>query len=485
MSSRLGEFVRNRLDSFLSLGCGVLLCLLVAGGENPVLLVLSLTIYFCTALVLLNNAGGLTVTPALMFYLLFTILIYISGLGFFFTDGAESIYGGGVRNYTFYLAMHGGIVGLALGTIMATIAFNFLPAPELRKFRALPWRDAHQEPGHLITFVMLGILAFSATAVFIQQRGFIPIIEIIQARGGQENIYELAAQSRALFSRSGRGAGSYLYGGYFQQFYLIILPFLTLVVAAKYLQQRKRVLLIFWLVMGAVVGFFQAMSLQRWPLMFFIILNYVLYANYSIKIKATHTLFFFSLTIGLFGLLTYLRGITELDDLVVWLQNRIFRVQSEAFYAIFEMFPDHFAFLGGRGILSEIKGVLPGPDIGFASWMFDSLYRTYGNGTAPTVFWGQLYADFRLPGIWIGSLGVGFIMQSIHIIYVRSKKIVLHLVIYAMMTMALAELAVSNLMMVIFQFGMVTLLLLVVSLNIGSWVFSVREVAPVEAQGNL
>jgi hypothetical protein len=49
----------------------------------------------------------------------------------------------------------------------------------------------------------------------------------------------------------------------------------------------------------------------------------------------------------------------------------------------------------------------------------------------------------------------------------------------------MAELAVSNLMIVIFQFGMVTLLLLLVSLNIGSWVFSVREVAPVEAQGNL
>ena len=481
MSRRLAEAVRNRLGIFVSLGCGALLCLLVTGGENPVLLVLSLTIYLFTALVLLKNAGGFTMTPALMFYLLFTILIFISGLGFFFTDGLESIYGGGVRNYTFYLALHGGIMGLALGTIMATIAFNFLPTLELRKFRALPWRDAHQEPGHLITLIMLGILAFSATAVFIQQRGFIPIIEIIRA-WGQENIYELAAQSRALFSRSGRGAGSYLFGGYFQQFYLIILPFLTLFIGAKYLQQRKKVLLLLWLVMGAVVGFLLAMSLQRWPLMFFIILNYVLYTNYKLEIKTAHTLFFASLTIGLFGFLTYLRGITELEDLVVWLQNRIFRVQSEAFYGIFEMFPDHFAFFGGRGILSDIKGLLPGPDIAFSSWMYDSLYRVYGNGTAPTIFWGQLYADFNLAGVWIGSLGVAFIMQSIHIAFLRSRKILLHLVIYAMVTMAMAELAVSNLMSAIFQFGMVTLLLLVLSLNIGSWIFSTRVLATVEAR---
>ncbi|MCH8023429.1 MAG: hypothetical protein IIB43_01860 [Candidatus Marinimicrobia bacterium] len=483
MSRRLAEAVRNRLGIFVSLGCGALLCLLVTGGENPVLLVLSLTIYLFTALVLLKNAGGFTMTPALMFYLLFTILIFISGLGFFFTDGVESIYGGGVRNYTFYLAMHGGILTLALGTIMATISFNFRPTLELLRFRDLTWDDYHREPGHIITLVLLGILALSATAFFIQQRGFIPIIEILRAQG-QSNLYELAGQTRALFSRFGKGAGTYLYGGYFQQFYLVILPFLTLVIAAKYLHQRKKILLLLWLVAGIVSGFFLVMSLQRWPLMFFIILNYVLYTSYSSRIKIAHSIFFILVALSLFGLLTYIRGITEFEVLLVWLKNRIFRTQSEAFYAIFEMFPDHFAFFGGRGILSDIKGLLPGPDIAFASWMYDSLYRVYGNGTAPTIFWGQLYADFNLAGVWIGSLGVGFIMQSIHIAFLRSRKILLHLVIYAMVTMAMAELAVSNLMSAIFQFGMVTLLLLVLSLNIGSWIFSTRVLATVEAQGN-
>lgn len=483
MSSRLAQSVRNRLDIYASLGCGVLLCLLVAGGENTALLVLSLTIYFFTALVLLKNAGGFTVTPALMFYLLFTILIYVSGLGFFLTDGVESIYGGGVRNYTFYLALHGGILTLALGTIMATISFNFRPTSELHRFRALTWNDHHREPGHQITFVLLGIIALSATVFFIQQRGFIPIIEVLRAQG-QENVYELAGRTRALFSRTGIGAGTYLYGGYFQQFYLVILPFLTLVVAAKYLHQRKKILLLLWLVASVVSGFFLVMSLQRWPLMFFIILNYVLYTSYSARIKTTHTIFFILLALSLFGMLTYIRGITEFEVLLTWLKNRIFRTQSEAFYAIFEMFPDHFAFFGGGGIFRDLKGILPGPDAGFSRWMFDALYRVWGNGTAPTIFWGQMYADFNLPGVWIGSLAAGFVMQTIYIIYLRSKKVLLHLVIFAMLTMAMAELAVSNLMSAVFQFGIVTLLLLVISLNIGSWIFSTRVLATVETQGN-
>ena len=483
MSSRLAEAVRNRLDLLVSLGCGALLCVLVSGGENPVLLALSLTIYLFTALVLLKNAGGFTVTPALMFYLLFTILIYISGLGFFFTDGVESIYGGGVRNYTFYLAIHGGILTLALGTIMATISFNFRPTLELLRFRDLTWNDYHREPGYIITLVLLGILALSATAFFIQQRGFIPIIEILRAQG-QSNIYELAGQSRALFSRFGKGAGTYLYGGYFQQFYLVILPFLTLVIAAKYLHQRKKIILSLWLVAGVVTGFFLVMSLQRWPLMFFIILNYILYTSYSSRIKATHSIFFILVALSLFGLLTYIRGVTEFEVLLVWLKNRIFRTQSEAFYAVFEMFPDHFAFFGGSGVLRDLKGVLPGPDAGYSRWMFDALYRVYGNGTAPTIFWGQMYADFNLLGVWIGSMAAGFVMQTVFIIYLRSKKVLLHLVIFTMLTMALAELAVSNLMIIIFQFGMITLFLLVVSLNIGGWIFSTKGSAIVVPQRN-
>ncbi len=482
--NRLANLFISKRNNLLPLACGVLGCYLVTGGEDLVLFILALALYFSTALILLKNTGGFMITPALMFYLIFTILIYIAGLGFFFSDGAEAIYAGGVRNYTFYLTLQGGVFTLALGTIMATMAFNFVPRVELQRFRNLPWQDDHQEPGQLITFVLLAIMALLATTFYIKQRGFIPLVEIIRAQG-QGNVYELAGQARALFSRSGRGAGSYLYGGYFLQFYFVILPFITLFVGAKYLHYRRKSLLLLWLLLGLTTGFFLAMSLQRWPLMFFIILNYLLYANYATKIKTTHAIFFISMTIALFGMLTYIRGTTDYGVLIEALQRRIFHTTSEVLYAIIEIFPDHFAFLGGRGLLADLKGVIPGPDIGFSSRMFNAVYRAYGNGTAPTVFWGQMYADFGLPGVWIGSMGAGFVMQTIYIVYLRSKKILLHLVIYAMMTMALAALAITNLISAVFQFGMVTILLLLVSLNIGSWVFSVREGATIEAQGKL
>lgn len=484
VTNRLSIFFISKRNLLLSLACGMLGCLLVAGGEDLVLIFLSMAIYLFSTLILLKSAGGFIVTPALLFYLLFTVLIYIAGLDFFFTDGLASIYGGGVRNYTFFLVLHGGILMLALGTIMATIAFNFVPKVELQRFRILPWRDDHREPGQIITFVLLAIVAFLVTVFYILQRGFIPIVEIIRIQG-QENVYELAGQARALFSRSGRGAGSYLYGGYFLQFYFVILPFITLFVGAKYLHYRRKSLLLLWLLLGFTTSFFLAMSLQRWPLMSFIILNYLLYTNYATKIKATHAIFFIFITVALFSVITYIRGTTDYGTLIGMIQRRIFYTTSEVLYAIIEMFPDHFAYLGGRGLFADLKGIIPGPDTGFSTWMYNAIYRVYGNGTAPTVFWGELYADFGLPGVWVGSMGAGFVMQTIHIVYLRSKKILLHLVIYGMTTMALAVLAITNLFTAIFQFGIVTLLLLMVSLNIGSLVFSARPIATVETKGNL
>jgi hypothetical protein len=49
--------------------------------------------------------------------------------------------------------------------------------------------------------------------------------------------------------------------------------------------------------------------------------------------------------------------------------------------------------LGGQGIMSDVVGILPGPQPGFTRWLFDVVFRVYGTGTAPTVFLGQAYAD--------------------------------------------------------------------------------------------
>jgi oligosaccharide repeat unit polymerase len=396
---------------------------------------------------------------------------YSGGLWLFFHNGAGVSYGGGEPNYQFYISITGGIFLLALGMISASIAFGFSPRQELIRFRNRRWSNAHGTPGDRVVIALFGIVAIVVSAFYIYSRGSLPIIKIILAQGS-ENVYELAYAARAEFSRYGRGAGSYFFQGYFQQFYLIVLPFVSVYVGAQYLHQRTAFLRWLWILCGTITVFVLAVSLQRWPTMFFIILNYILFASYAGRIKISHALMFVFLALSLFGFLTYIRGMEGFAMAVDWIWYRIYWTNVDVLYSLFELFPEHIDFFGGQAFISDIKGVMPGPDTGFARWLYDKVYQVYGNGTASTMMWGELYADFGLIGVLIGSLFIGFTMQSLYIFLIRGNKDTLSLLLYTIFTMALGQLGIANVSTVLIQYGMVTTLLLVTVLKATRWIFS-------------
>lgn len=71
----------------------------------------------------------------------------------------------------------------------------------------------------------------------------------------------------------------------------------------------------------------------------------------------------------------------------------------------------------------------------------------------------------------IGSLLLGFIMQMVNIVLTRSDKDLFGLIIYAILTMALSMLGIANPIAVLFQYGVITALLLVLTLNLSRWTF--------------
>jgi hypothetical protein len=463
------------------LALGMLGCLIMLLGEHTALLILSLTICVIAGYIILNQAGGLVVTPAILFFMWFIMFTYSGGLWLFFHNGAGVSYGGGEPNYPFFISITGGIFLLALGMISASIAFGFSPRQELIRFRRRPWLNELGTPGDRIVIALFGIVAIFVSAFYIYSMGSLPLIKVIMAQG-TEDIYELAVTARAEFSRYGRGAGSYFYQGYFQQFYLIVLPFVTIYVGSQYLHKRSAWLRTLWILCGCITAFILAVSLQRWPLMFFIILNYVLFASHTGRIRISDALVFVLLTITLFGLLTKIRGLEGFSTVLNWVLQRIYWTNADVLYSLFELFPEHIDFFGGHAFYSDIRGILPGPDTGFARWLYDKVYQVYGNGTASTMMWGMLYADFGLTGVLTGSLLIGFIMQSLYIYLIRGNKDTSHLILYTIFTMSLGQLGTANISTVLFQYGMVTTLLLLAALKATRWIFAPPSLAMSQAR---
>ena len=474
---------RQNLAEILGLSLfGMIAASIIGWGEDGLLITLSLLIYAVVAWNLLRQAGGFIVTPALLFFLFFTVFIYIVGLGYFIHNGEGAMWGSGRRNYTFYLALNGGMIFMALGAMLTSGLARFQPRAELRAFRRRHWIDTHNLPSDkLVLFLVAGgATLITLLYVLVIRGGSIPLLTVLSA-AGRGDIQELASASRAQFTRYGTGAGTYVYQGYIQQFYIIILPAVALMFGGKYLLHRKRMWQLGWIFFLLVAGFFLVMSLQRWPLMFFLMLNYLLIAGFHSRVKLSHAGSFLAMIIGLFGVITYIRGISNLGSVLIGIKERIFYVAVEIFYSLFEMFPRHYPFWGGNAIMTDLAGVLPGPGSSFARWLFDHFYRVNGNGTAPTLFWGEMYVDFGLPGVWVGALLSGVAMQMIYIYFIRGNKSLNSLVIYVIFTMSMGELAISNPVTVVFQFGIVTMLLLLLMMNTLSWLLSTTPFTPAPA----
>lgn len=452
---------------------------IIGWGEDGLLITLSLVIYAIVAWTLFRQAGGFMVTPALLFFLFFTVFIYIVGLGYFIHNGEGALWNSGRRSYPFYLALNGGMIFMALGLIVATGLARFQPRAELRAFRLRQWVDTRNLPSDKLVLFLVAGGATLITLIFalVVRGGSIPLLTVLAA-AGQGDVQELASASRAQFTRYGTGAGTYVYQGYIQQFYIIILPAVTLMFGGKYLLHRKRMWQLGWIFFLLISAFFLVMSLQRWPLMFFLMLNYLLIAGYHGRVKFSHAGIFLAMIIGLFGAITYIRGISEFSNVIIAIKERIFYIVAEIFYSLFEMFPQHYPFWGGNALLTDLAGVLPGPGSSFARWLFDHYYGVYGNGTAPTIFWGEMYVDFGISGVWIGALLSGIVMQMIYIYFIRGNKSLNSLVIYVIFTMSMAELALTNPIAVIFQFGMVTVLLLLLMMNTLRWLLSTTPFSP-------
>src|SRR5690606_21203802 len=95
------------------------------------------------------------------------------------------------------------------------------------------------------------------------------------------------------------------------------------------------------------------------------------------------------------------------------ISSRTLTGQISPAYFYMKMFPEHEGFLLGRSFPNP-KGIFPWEPypvtVEVMNFMNPKIIGTGVVGSAPTVFWADMYANFSFGGILLSSIIVGFII---------------------------------------------------------------------------
>ena len=406
---------------------------------------ISILIWLLCLCLLIKLGSFKFISPIGFFFIIYTLFIYTGGLILFFSGGKGAAFTSGEHNYQFFLAITVGLFGLCLGALFANISAGYKPKEETTLFREKPWADTLKGGAAGLCLGILSVLAITCTLVYVTSRGVLPLIQALESFGLPES-YAANIASRIQFTAYGEGGGSYFFQGYFGQFYQVVLPFSALFSMAKFLYSKDKRWMASWIGLSLIAAFFLMLSLQRWRILVFIILTFLVYNLYRFRLGKGSILAVTLAGVCAYAFLGVARGI-PVDFIFQDFTQRILLGQIIDTYPVFEIYPEYADFRYGYIVFNDLWGLLPGPNIGSGTLLYALMYpNSLYIGSASTSYGmlGELYADFGLAWL-IGSMAVyGFVMQVSLIWFVRSKKSLLKLVFFAFLIMSFGWLALSG-----------------------------------------
>jgi hypothetical protein len=223
----------------------------------------------------------------------------------------------------------------------------------------------------------------------------------------------------------------------------VIFPLLVMVSFGFYLQTRTRTWRnLFWGTL-AVALFYCSLSVAKLPVAAIVaMLGLFVYYYYKgvIGKKALAVMLIFLFLFPLVVIWVAYSGIPALHSGIPAIEafyaigDRLFYVPSEVVYYYFEVFPHYHGFLYGRSInkFARLMGWVP---IDTANYV--GVYAHPGaieSVLANGAFIADLNADFGMPGVLIGGVIAGFVMQWFHVHAIRRRKTVVRIALYSFLT---------------------------------------------------
>lgn len=263
----------------------------------------------------------------------------------------------------------------------------------------------------MVSLVALGIICCIVLYVYIDQVGF-QNMALLDSLNLRDSDYITG------WARSNMGnafSGKY---HWYRLFMRDILSFVWLAIFAQHAIRPSRGLKVILIAFGCALIFSLLMATEKGQLAKFLIAIFLLISWSKYHGQApVRLLFGFSLVIV--GVLTifyinFMGSAGGLDG-VSSVMSRLLTGQIQPAYHYLEFFPAHQDWLWGRSFPNP-GGLLPYEPYELTrevmNWKNSALQRHGVAGSSPTVFWGEMYANFGVIGVFVFPPFVGFLLYA-------------------------------------------------------------------------
>jgi len=433
--------------------------------SNAVFLAVALAGLYTTWKV--STAPNFRFSPALLFYAIF-FAMQVVGCAVVVNEGNR-------MDRLARLGLGLGAVGFVLGVVSVSVWSRYRPAEELAGVRDrfdldephLPYKVAIMGIGYLIC---CGILAY-----FYESGGGIPLLQGASALAHGDEILsaQILLKQRRL-QMTYFESSSYRGQGYIDQFRTIVLPYIVANFLVWSGRSKRKGLRVLGVVSLLPTVLFLVGTGQRHPILTFALTMSIM--GYLMAPPRLHRrIVLASMASGfvVFAVLTFMLGRyghtgsfrTDLPMVLLGLKDRILFANTIGTMSLFHLFPNPEPFRWGWTWLSDLQGFLPGPHVGFSAWLYRRLYGDVG--TAAPMCFGEMYANFGLPGVFFGASALGMILQFLHVHWTRrSRYRAEDIVMYCMLSISFAWCATAGLLNTL-QRGLVALPMLYVLVQVG------------------
>lgn len=264
--------------------------------------------------------------------------------------------------------------------------------------------------------------------------------------------------------------GNAFQGGYhwYKLFMNDFLSFILFAFTSFYLinQSKKNKLILLYLFL--VTAFVMVMSVQKAPFGWLLIGMFLVYVTtkYDGDIPFLKSIYLIlSLFLILVSFYIFIMGADNIGQAITGVFSRATTGQIMPAYIYLEFFPKHKDFLLGQSFPNP-GGIFPFDPyrltVEIANWFNPNLSKSGIVGSMPTLYWGEMYANFGVLGVIIPPFFVGYILYGLNAIIFRLNKNPLSISLLIWLIIHFKSLAMTGLSNFIFDhyfFGIVIVFL--------------------------